>query len=74
MIDIYSKHDNMHRNEIFYAIICINNYIILCVNYMFSLFIVYFISTYITYICLCYFSSIFTLLYIVCEFTRTMNR
>ena len=36
MIDIRSKHDNMHKNEIFYASICINNHIISCVNCMLS--------------------------------------
>ena len=36
MIDIHSNYDKMHKNEIFYALICINNYIILCVNFMLS--------------------------------------
>ena len=31
MIDIHSKYDNMHKNEMFYALItCINNHIIAC--------------------------------------------
>ena len=34
MIDIHSKHDNMNKNEMFYALICINKHIISCVNYM----------------------------------------
>ena len=37
MIDIYSKHDRMQRNGMFYDLICINNHIILCINYMLSL-------------------------------------
>ena len=37
MIDMHSKYDNMHKNEIFYALICINNHIIACVTSMFSL-------------------------------------
>ena len=36
MIDIYSKHDNMHKNGMFYALICFNNHIIFCINYMLS--------------------------------------
>ena len=31
MIDIYSKHDNMHKNG-FFGLICIDNHIISCVN------------------------------------------
>ena len=38
MIDINSKHDNMHRNEMFYALICISKHIILCINCMLSVF------------------------------------
>ena len=30
MIDMNSKYDNMHTNEIFYALICINNHVIVC--------------------------------------------
>ena len=37
MIDIYSKHDSMHKNGIFYVLIYINNRIILCVNYTLSM-------------------------------------
>ena len=36
MIDIHSKHDNMNKNKIFCAIICINNHIISYVNCMLS--------------------------------------
>ena len=32
MIDIHSKYDNMHKNEIFDAIIYINNQIITIIN------------------------------------------
>ena len=28
MIDIHSKHDNMHENGMFYALICIQNHTI----------------------------------------------
>ena len=34
MIDMHLKYDNMHKNEIFYALICINNDIITCINCM----------------------------------------
>ena len=34
MTDIHSKHDNMHKNRIFYALICINNHIISCIDCM----------------------------------------
>ena len=30
MIDIHSKHYNMHKHIIFYTLICIHNHIILC--------------------------------------------
>ena len=30
MIDMHSKYDNMHKNGMFYALICINNRIIAC--------------------------------------------
>ena len=33
---MYSNYDNMHKNEIFYALICINNQIISCLNYILS--------------------------------------
>ena len=36
MVDMHSKYDNMHKNGIFYAKICINNHIIICINYMLS--------------------------------------
>ena len=36
MIDIPSKHDDMRKNGIFYALISINNRIISCVNFMLS--------------------------------------
>ena len=32
MIDMNSKHDNMHKNEMFYALICINNHIIIFID------------------------------------------
>ena len=37
MIDMHSKYDNMHKNEIFYALIYINNHIITCINGMLSI-------------------------------------
>ena len=37
MIDIHSKHDNMHKNGIFYALIFINNHIITSIDGMLSL-------------------------------------
>ena len=36
MIDLHSKHDNMHKNEIFYALVYINKDIISCINFMLS--------------------------------------
>ena len=36
MIDINSKYDNMHKNGVFYALICINNNVNSCINYMLS--------------------------------------
>ena len=36
MIDMHSKYDNMHKNEMFYALIYINNHIIVCQNYVLS--------------------------------------
>ena len=36
IIDMHSKYDNMHKNEMFYALVCINNYIISCINCMLS--------------------------------------
>ena len=38
MIDIHSKYDNMHENEMFYVLVCINNHIIICINFMLSLY------------------------------------
>ena len=32
MIDMHSKYDNMHKNGMFCANICINNHIIICIN------------------------------------------
>ena len=32
MIDICSQHDNMHKNGMFYALICISNHIFTCIN------------------------------------------
>ena len=34
MIDIHSKYDNMHKNVIFYVLICINNHVNSCINCM----------------------------------------
>ena len=34
MIDLHSKYDNMHKNGIFYTLICIKKPIISCVNCM----------------------------------------
>ena len=36
MIDMHSKYDNMHKNRMLYALICINNRIIACLNCMLS--------------------------------------
>ena len=36
MIDMHSKYDNMHKNGMFYALICVINYIITCINCMLS--------------------------------------
>ena len=36
MIDMHSKYDNMHKNEMVYVLICINNLIISSINYMLS--------------------------------------
>ena len=36
MIDNHSKYDNMHRNGIFYALICINNHVLSCLISMLS--------------------------------------
>ena len=33
---MHSKYDNMHKNEMFYALICINNHLITSINYMLS--------------------------------------
>ena len=37
MIDIHSKHYNMHKNGIFYALIYINNHKISCIICMLSM-------------------------------------
>ena len=34
MINMHSKYDNMHVNEIFYALICINNHVITSIDCM----------------------------------------
>ena len=36
MIDIDSEYDNMHKNGMFYTLICINNHIIMSINCMSS--------------------------------------
>ena len=36
MIDMHSKYDDMHKNGLFCALMCINNLIIACINYMLS--------------------------------------
>ena len=36
MIDMHSNHDNMHKIETLYALICINNHIITCIDCMLS--------------------------------------
>ena len=33
---MHSKYDNMHPNEMFYALICTNNHIITCINCVLS--------------------------------------
>ena len=38
MIDIHSKYDNMHKNEMFYTLIFINNHEITIINCMLSVF------------------------------------
>ena len=40
MINIHSKYDNMHRNEIFYALIYINNHVITSITCTLSIAIV----------------------------------
>ena len=37
MIDMYSKYDNMHKNEMFYTLIFINNHVIIDINCMLSI-------------------------------------
>ena len=37
MIDMYLNYDNMHKNEMFYALICINNHVIEGISYMLSI-------------------------------------
>ena len=36
MIEMHLKYNNMHRNRIFNALICINNHVNLCMNFMLS--------------------------------------
>ena len=36
MIDIHSKHNNMHKNGMFNALISLNNHIITCIDCMLS--------------------------------------
>ena len=36
MIDMNAKYDNMHKNEIVYVLICINNHIITSINFILS--------------------------------------
>ena len=36
MIDMHLKYDNMHKNGMFYALICINNHVIACLGCMLS--------------------------------------
>ena len=36
IIDMHSKYDNMHKNIIFYALVCINNHVITGISYMLS--------------------------------------
>ena len=38
MIDMHSKYDNMHKNEMFYAFICINNHVIIGISCTLSIF------------------------------------
>ena len=37
MIDVHSKYDNMHKNEMFYVLICFNSHVIISRNFMLSL-------------------------------------
>ena len=37
MIDMYSKYDNMYKNGMFDAFICINNHVIIYINCMLSI-------------------------------------
>ena len=36
MIELHSKYDNMNTNGMFYALICINNYVFACQDCMLS--------------------------------------
>ena len=36
MMDIHSKYVNMHTNEKFNTLICVNNHVNSCINYMLS--------------------------------------
>ena len=68
MIDIYSKYDNMHKNEMFYVLIMINNHIITSINCMLS-----------PYLLLCslwplasYMSNIFSFFLLLSEYPSRM--
>ena len=37
MINMHSKYVNMHMNDMFYALICINNHVIVSVSCMLSM-------------------------------------
>ena len=36
MVNIHSQYDSMHSNEMFYALICIDNHIIISISCMLS--------------------------------------
>ena len=36
MIDMHAQYDKIHTNEIFHALICINNNVNSCINFMLS--------------------------------------
>ena len=46
MINMHPKYDSVHRNEMFYAFICINNYVIISASFMLSnsLMVIYLLS------------------------------
>ena len=37
MIDMHSKNDNIYKNVMFHALICINNHVITSINFMLSI-------------------------------------